>query len=302
VGPDELRRMWDEAGGAAAESPRGHGLLGLRATTDPAALAGAAVAALGVPLNGQAGWPAEVRAASLRYADWLPSIPGGCRAVDYGDVDVVGDDPAVAFMQAHERLADIVAAAATPLVVGGDPLVTLPVLQVLSGKLRGRLGVVAFTPHVEVTPDPPYSASSRWARSLELGVPAPANLVLVGTRTGPQAAVAHTVLERLGAAVFTLDEVERHGARVVAQEALELAAAGTEAVYLSVDVGVVAGLGDPVGLQARELLAGIEVVSSALLAAADICAGRRAAASPGSAALAARAAAAVAAGIARRLS
>ena len=57
----------------------------------------------------------------------------------------------------------------------------------------------------------------------------------------------------------------------VAQEALETAAAGTEAVYLSVDLGVVAGIGDPVGLQARELAAGVAVVSAALLAAADVC-------------------------------
>jgi hypothetical protein len=60
---------------------------------------------------------------------------------------------------------------------------------------------------------------------------------------------------------------------------------------------VVAGLGDPVGLEARELVAGVQIVSAALLAAADICGGGAA----GSAA-AARVAAEIAAGVARRLS
>ena len=72
--------------------------------------------------------------------------PAAFRAADYGDVEVVRDDPAVAFMQAHERLADIVAAGAAPLVLGGDALVSVPVLQVLTRQASRRLGVVAFTP------------------------------------------------------------------------------------------------------------------------------------------------------------
>jgi arginase family enzyme len=174
--------------------------------------------------------------------------------------------------------------------------VSVPVLQVLSGKLRGRLGVVAFTPACEVAPEPLYSAGSRWARALELGVLAPANLVLVGGRAAPPDAPARAVLDRLGATAFTLGDVLRDGMQAVAQEALETAAAGTEAVYLSVDVGVLGGLRDPVGLEVRELVSGVQVVSTALLAAADICGGGWA----GSAAAAARVAAEIAAGVARR--
>ncbi len=152
--PDELRELWRAAGGRADAPSRGGGLLGLHAVDDPAALTGMALAVLGVPLGGAGDVPAAIRRASLRYADWLPALTGGFRAADYGDVAVVKDDPAVAFMQAHERLADIVAAGAAPLVLGGDALVSVPVLQVLSGKLRGRLGVIAFTPAYEVAPEP----------------------------------------------------------------------------------------------------------------------------------------------------
>jgi arginase family enzyme len=106
------------------------------------------------------------------------------------------------------------------------------------------------------------------------------------------------VLDRLGATAFSLDDVLRDGMRTVAQEALEVAASGTEAVYLSVDLGVVGGLRDPVGLEVRELVAGVRVVSSALLAAADICGGG----ATGSVATAGRVAAEIAAGAARRLS
>ena len=293
---EELRRLWEAADGAGETPPSGAGLLGLPVTDDLAGLTGTVLAALGLPLNGDRSWPREVRLASRAYADWLPALGGGLRAADYGDVEVVDDDPAVAFMQGHDRLADIVAAGATPLVLGGDALVSVPVLQVLSGKLRGRLGVVAFTPACEVAPEPLYSAGSRWARALELGVLAPTNLVLVGGRAAPPDAPARAVLEGLGATAFTLEDVLRDGMQAVAQEALETAAAGTEAVYLSVDVGVLGGPRDPVGLEVRELVSGVQVVSTALLAAADVCGGGWA----GSAAAAARVAAEIAAGVARR--
>jgi arginase family enzyme len=298
--PEELRRLWDAAGGGGS-ALRGTGLLGLHVIDDPVALAGMALAVLGLPLDDAGHGPADVRRASLRYADWLPALAGGFRAADYGDVEVVRDDPAVAFMQAHERLADIVAAGAAPLVLGGDALVSVPVLQVLTGKLQGRLGVVAFTPAYDIAPEPLYAPSSRWARALELGVVSPANLALIGGRTAPSDMPARRVLDGLGATTFSLEDVLRDGMATIAQEALETAASGTEAVYLSVDLAVLAGIGDPVGLEARELATGVAAVSSALLAAADVCAPR---ATPGSAAgvaAAARVAAEIIAGVARRL-
>ncbi len=110
------------------------------------------------------------------------------------------------------------------------------------------------------------------------------------------------MLDGLGATTFSLDDVLRDGVTTVAQEALETAATGTEAVYLSVDLGVVAGIGDPVGLEARELVAGISVVSGALLAAADICGAGRGMGGVDGPAIAARVAAEIVAGIAGRLS
>jgi arginase family enzyme len=275
--------------------------MGLWPTAHEAELTGAALVALGLSLNDDSGGPGRVRSASRAYARWLPAFGEGFRAADYGDVDIVRDDLAVAFMQAHERLADIVATGAAPLVLGGDALVSVPVLQVLSGKLRGRLGVVAFTPTYDIAAEPPYAAHSRWARALELGIVAPANLVLVGGRAEPQDAPARRVLDAIGATAFSLEEVVRDGMTAVAQEAVELAAAGTEAVYLSVDVGVVAGVHDPMGLAARELAAGVRAVASALLAAADVCGSGPGMGGGDGPAVAARVAAEIAAGFAARL-
>ena len=235
----------------------------------------------------------------------LPTPAGGARrasgaalpAVDYGDV-AVDDDLTATFVRAHERLADILACGATPLILGGGPLVSLPVLQVLSGKLHGRLGVVAFTPRYEVALEPAHAGASRWARALELGVVAPGNLALVGGRAAPPDAPALRVLEELGAHAFSVADVASAGMATVAQEALEAAAAGTEAVYLSVDLGVLEGGTDPVGLTARELVDGVSMTADAFLAAADVC-GDRPVGGTGEA-IAARVAAEIVAGAARQ--
>lgn len=275
------------------------GLLGLRQVDDPLALSGVAVAVLGLAAGGEPTAPADVRAASSRYADWLGggSAASAARAIDYGDVLIAADDLAVTFMCAHERLADVVAVGATPLVLGGDPVVSVPVLQVLSGKLRGRLGVIAFSGSYDVALEPVRGAASRWARALELGILAPANLVLIGGRADPPDAPALRVLDELGAHAFSLAEVAELGMATVAQEALEAAAAGTEAVYLSVDLGVLEDPGEPLGLTARELTAGVAAVSATLLAAADICGVGPAAGGIAPAAVAARVAAEIIAGV-----
>ena len=86
----------------------------------------------------------------------------------------------------------------------------------------------------------------------------------------------------------------------VAQEALEAAAAGTEAIYLSVDLGVLEGGADPVGLTTRELVGGASLAADAFLVAADICGGGPSSGDAGEAAMAARVAAEIVAGVARQ--
>jgi arginase family enzyme len=296
----ELSRLWEAAGPVPAEEASGHGLLGFARIDDPGALTGAALVVLGIAAGGRPEGPAAIRAASVRYAGWRRAAASGAplRAVDYGDV--AGDDDLTAtFLRAHERLADVLACGATPLILGGGPVVSLPVLQVLSGKLHGRLGVVAFTPGYEIAIEPAHGGASRWARALELGVVAPGNPALIGGRAAPPDAPALGVLDELGAHTFSLADVSSSGMATVAQEALEAAAAGTEAVYLSVDLDVLEGGADPVGLTLRELTEGVAVAAAALLAAADICGGSPAG-YRGGPAIAARVAAEIVAGLARQ--
>ncbi len=199
------------------------------------------------------------------------------RVVDYGDV--AGDQGTVeaTFMGAHDKLADVFATGAVPIVFGGDHAVSIPVLQVLAGKLTGKLGVVVFDAHFDLDFEPRYAAGSQWARAFELGVLEPANFVQIGIRGVRESLAQQCVADELGHRYYTMAEVDDAGVATVAQEALELAAAGTEAVYVSLDVDVLdPACGgqkclEPGGLSARELLRALRILARGRIAGFDIC-------------------------------
>ena len=274
---NELRRLWREAGAARAALPAPDAPPAVTFMAAPAgsadALLGADLAAVGLPLGGWSGAPAAVRAASQRYVGWLAAAARetGIRVVDYGDVAVDAADLAATFVRAHEHLADVLAAGATPLLLGGDASVTVPALQVLAGKLHGRLGVVAFAPRLDLEIEPGRVAASRWAQALELGVLEPRNFVVIGERGSPEGAGARRVCDALEARRSSVADVVEAGIVAVAREALEAASAGTEALYVSVDLGVVEGVDDPVGLSASDLSVALGIVTASRLAGADLC-------------------------------
>ena len=199
------------------------------------------------------------------------------RVVDYGDVGVVPGDVEETFVRAHEKLADVVAAGAVPLVLGGDHSIPIPVLQVLAGKLKGKLGIVALDSHFDMSFEPKYWAGSQWARAFELGIVEPENFVQIGIRGARESLADRAVADELGYPYYTMSDVDELGVATVAQEALETATRGTEALYISLDIDVVdtahggQKYPEPGGLSARELLRALRVLSRAHVAGFDLC-------------------------------
>lgn len=197
--------------------------------------------------------------------------------VDYGDVDVVASDVEETFLRAHDKIADVYAAGAIPIVLGGDHSIPIPVLQVLAGTLTGKLGIIAFDSHFDLSEEPKYWAGSQWARAFELGVVEPENFVLIGIRGGRESLSDKLVADELGLRYYTMADVDELGVAAVAQEALEAAGAGTEAIYVSLDIDVIdpahggQKYPDPGGLSARELLSALRIISTGRIAGFDIC-------------------------------
>lgn len=281
--------------GSAGDTEERHGsatFIGAPAAAGVEELEGATAAVLGIPCAASdpdvADGPGAIRRASMAFSsrdrlvpgpwrDELPEAVTRLRLIDDGDVATAPDDVETTFMRAHEKVADILAASAVPIVFGGDHSVTIPVLQVLAGKLAGRLGIVVFDGRLDLGFAPRYGAGSQWARAFELGVVEADNFVEIGVRDVPASHPERLVADELGIHVFTVAEVDELGIVAVAQEALEMAGAGTEALYLSVDIDVVdasdGGLAPSglAGLSARELLRAVRTLASGRVAGFDVC-------------------------------
>ena len=298
---NEVRAAWERAARRIADSPEGAAppcrdeapaFMGAPAAADPHGLEGADAVVLGIPFASLdpdvAAGPAAIRrrAAAVAAAD-----PGGgapeavrrleaataARLVDYGDVAADPDSVEATFMRAHDKLADIFAAGALPIVFGGDHSVTIPVLQVLAAKLAGKLGIVVFDARLDLALEPRYRAGSQWARAFELGVVEPANFVEIGIRETAESDPCRMVADELGVRVYPAADVDELGIVAVAQEALEAAGAGTEAVYVSIDLGAVDAFdAEPApplsaGLSARELARAVRTLAGGRVAGLDVC-------------------------------
>jgi agmatinase len=102
------------------------------------------------------------------------------------------------------------------------------------------------------------------------------NIVIIGAHGAANPKLEQQVVEEKGITVFTIRDVERLGIEEVCRRALAIAGAGTESIYLSVDIDVLDGAfawgtcGPEIGgMTGRELVRGLEIVGAAPLAAMD---------------------------------
>ena len=102
-----------------------------------------------------------------------------------------------------------------PIVLGGDHSIPIPVLQVLSGKLNGKLGIVVFDSQFDMSYEPKYLAGSQWACAFDLGVVEPENFVQIGLHGGRERLADKAVAEELGYRYYTMTDIDelrhRHG-------------------------------------------------------------------------------------------
>ena len=284
IDPD---RRWAAVGG----KPDYAGLAtfaGLPYTEDPADLAGVDVAILGAPMDELASdrpgtrlGPRAIRNAGAPLGVHLEAginAADALRVVDYGDAPVIPADPLASHEAIERTVADILAAGALPLLVGGDHSITEPHGRAL-GRHHGPVGLVHFDTHTD-------TAASLWGvvhshgtpmyRLVEDGWVDPRRYVQIGLRGyWPGEAEFAWQRERGITSLFAHDVRDR-GIRAVVEQALGIVGAGP--VLLSVDVDVLdpafapgTGTPEPGGLTPAELLWAVRTVAASLaLVGADV--------------------------------
>jgi len=158
--------------------------------------------------------------------------------VDYGNVAVLPEDTDETLRRCSAKVADVVAAGALPVVLGGDHTTPYPVVRAILEQHPGPIGIVVFDAHVDFSYTPgEYWASNQWTQLVvETGKINPANIVEIGIRSSRTSLQERSLAESLGVRIFTVDEVKARGMEAVIQEAIARATDGTNGLYISNDI------------------------------------------------------------------
>jgi agmatinase len=212
-------------------------------------------------------------------------FPDELALVDVGDVELFPTDLARTSATIAAAVGRVTRAGAFPLLLGGDHYVTYPCVQGFLAALHASrpgapVGYVHVDNHLDMFDQHPVWGpvyhGSTVRRVSELPGLDPANMLLVG-QTGLAGRETWTYLRKHGMTLVTLGEIRRQGMAAALQAALEPLAARTDALYVSIDIDVVAGAYAPGtggivldGLEPRQLFEAVGVLARYPVAALDL--------------------------------
>ena len=268
---------------AYGEKPDYAGLLtfgGVAYTQDPAELEGFDVAVVGAPTDdlvsdrpGTRFAPRAIRAASCPPGPHLEvgvDAFAALRIVDFGDAPVLPADPARSHAAIEATVAQVVAAGAIPVTLGGDHAVTEPALRACA-LVHGAVGVVHFDTHTDTGAEVfgvEVSHGTFMRRLVDQGHVDPARYAQIGLRGYWPGEVEFAWQAERGITSLFAHDVRDLGIREVVRRAVAAVGASGPA-YLTVDVDVLdpaflgggTGTPEPGGMSSTELLLAVRTVA-----------------------------------------
>jgi guanidinopropionase len=191
-----------------------------------------------------------------------------CNCADMGDTPVNPVDLMDSLARIEAFYDQLCTANIAPLSVGGDHLVSLPILRALAK--NGPIGMVHFDAHTDTWDryfgDFKYTHGTPFRRAIEEGLLDPKRVVQIGIRGALYSDAEDTWGQEQGIRVIDIDEFHRMGVEAVVAEARRVV--GDGATYVSFDVDALdpvyaPGTGTPeIGgmttLEAQHLVRGLQ--------------------------------------------
>jgi len=216
-------------------------------------LEGADVAVVGIPfVSPLLGYendiaPRKVRIAGLTYwSTYVPELdidPAESLAiVDYGDVDFPFGDTAAAMAAVEQTIGGVVDRGAMPVTIGGNaPASSYAVLKAITERAQGTIGMISFDGHTDTMAD--YGDepnSSNWVRAsyLKLDRILPTSHAQIGMRGMLNRRADMAFFRERNMRLIMSRDVREMTPRQLAQEAVSTATAGTDHIWLAVDLDV----------------------------------------------------------------
>ena len=201
---------------------------------------------------------AQVRQYPMKPEDlWGPFR--ALRVIDYGDINIVPSYTEHNLDRIRDTLALIVQAGVTPIVLGGDHAISLPVLRACA-PVHGPVSLVHFDAHPDYWPPPegrPIHHGTVFRVAHQEGLISLDASVQVGIR----GTISLAIVEECRAAGFHLLTADEFAAQGVEETVAQIRSRVRGPVYLSLDIdsadpAFAPGTGTPeiAGLSSRELV------------------------------------------------
>jgi agmatinase len=276
---DPLER-WREYG----EKPDFAGLLtfgGLPYTEDPAELEGMDVAVVGAPTDdlvsdrpGTRFAPRAIRAASCppgKHLEAKIDAFADLKMVDFGDAPVLPADGARSHAAIEATVAQVLAAGAIPIVLGGDHSIAEPDIRACAAK-HGPVGLVHFDTHTDTGKEVfgvEVSHGTPMFRLVEEGAVDAGRYVQIGLRGYWPGPAEFAWQDEKGITSFFAHDVRELGIEEVVGRTVGIVGDGP--TFVSIDVDVLdpafapgTGTPEPGGLTSGELLWAVRTVAAGL--------------------------------------
>jgi agmatinase len=266
---------------SVGEKPDYAGLLtfaGVPYTQDPAHLEGVDVAIVGAPMDdlvsdrpGTRFGPRAIRAASSPSGPELETAVDAIselRIVDFGDAPVLPADPVHSHAAIEATVAQVLAAGAVPVIIGGDHSITESDVRACANAY-GPVGLVHFDTHTDTGAEVfgvELSHGTIMRRLVEEGSVDPRRYVQIGLRGYWPGEKEFAWQREHGITSLFMHDIRNLGIREVISRAVETVGGGP--VFLTVDIDVLdpafapgTGTPEPGGMTTTELLWAVREVA-----------------------------------------
>jgi agmatinase len=277
---------------AFGEKPDYAGLLsfaGLPYTEDPAELEGADAVIVGAPMDeltcdapGTRFGPRAIRNASCATGAHLEAgvdaLREALRVIDFGDAPILPADPVRSHQAIEDTVAQVLAAGAIPIVLGGDHSITEPEIRAIA-EVHGPVGLVHFDTHTDTGREVfgvELSHGTPMYRLVESGHVDPSRYVQIGLRGYWPGEEEFAWQRERGIVSHFMHDISDRGIRAVIADTV--ATVGDGPVFLTVDVDVLdpafapgTGTPEPGGMTSADLLRACrEIASQVEVVGADV--------------------------------
>lgn len=219
--------------------------------------------------------PSVVRTANYAPPLWHQDLQVApfdvLKVLDYGDAACLPGMAEASHALIEDRVREIAAVGAVPVVIGGDHSITWPSATAVARECApDRVGIVHFDAHAD-TAESVFgnlrSHGTPMRRLIESGAVPADRFVQIGLRGYWPSPEDLAWMREQGMTTHPMSEVRRRGIEDVVEESLALLADRADRIYLSVDIDVLdpgfapgTGTPEPGGMTPADLLKAIRMV------------------------------------------